>query len=616
MFKRVIIFLLDSVGIGELPDAYIYNDIGSDTIGNIARAVDFLEIPNLRSMGYANIRPIKNIPPIKYPIANYGKMNEKSKGKDSTTGHWEIAGLFLDKPFPTYPNGFPPEIIQKFEKAIGRKVLGNKVASGTVIINELGDEHVKSGKPIVYTSADSVFQIAAHEEIIPVKELYEICEQAREILQGKHGVGRVIARPFLGKDGDYSRTPNRKDFSLQPTSDTILDYIKKSGRTVFGIGKIEDLYAGKGLTDAVHTKNNLDGIKTTIQAIKGEGRVKVEEGLIFTNLVDFDMKWGHRNDFENYAKGLMQFDSFLPEIFKAMKDDDILFITADHGCDPTTKSTDHSREYVPILAYSKSAGRGIDLGIRKTFADLGQTIAENFKLPRLKYGESFFKDISIPQFSVSANSKIPLNLTLGLDFPPNMVSQFISLTSHLLNQGFNIKMFHHDDIYNTNLEVELNMRFKDLLVKAEDGLINNTEVSTVLVPFADWSTLSAIDSGLGNSNFINLLINLNKHGKPVILGYRGNLFDDSNIPYSFKSRYRELLNRLKVSGYSLLNFNKLSEDLTRFILNRGFKKSEMPRILTETDIKEMLGSGKLNISPGTRVTPSARDLLRKEGFDI
>ncbi|HDS09615.1 MAG TPA: phosphopentomutase, partial [Firmicutes bacterium] len=271
--KRVIIILLDSVGIGELPDAFLYDDVGSDTLGNIADKIHDFKIPNLSLLGLANIKRLSNNPPVPFPEGCFGKMNEESKGKDSTTGHWEIAGLKLDKPFPTYPFGFPPEVIKQFEKKIGREVLGNKVASGTEIIAELGEEHCNTGKPIIYTSADSVFQVAAHEEVIPLNELYRICETARSMLQGEHAVGRVIARPFIGKPGSFARTPNRKDFSMKPTGETVLDLIKKSGRKVYGIGKIEDLYAGQGLTDVVHTKSNQDGIQKTIQAIKKEGDV-------------------------------------------------------------------------------------------------------------------------------------------------------------------------------------------------------------------------------------------------------------------------------------------------------------------------------------------------------
>ena len=324
------------------------------------------------------------------PKGCYGKMAEASNGKDTTTGHWEIAGIVTENPFPTFTEtGFPKEIMDKIEAAIGRKTIGNYAASGTVIINELGDEHVKTGYPIVYTSADSVFQIACHEDVIPVDELYKICETARELLVGDYAVARVIARPFIGKgNGNYTRTERRKDFSLAPTSTTLLDLVKEKGMTVAAIGKIEDIFEHRGMTVTDHTTNNHDGIEKTIDYLK-----KDFEGLLFTNLVDTDMIYGHRNDVKGYAEAVMYFDSKLPEIMSVMKDDDILFITADHGCDPTTPSTDHSREYVPLLVCGKNVKGGVDLGVRKTFADVGATIAEYLGIDERFGAESFLKDI-------------------------------------------------------------------------------------------------------------------------------------------------------------------------------------------------------------------------------
>ena len=303
------------------------------------------------------------------------KCIEQSKGKDTTTGHWEISGLVLDKPFPTYKNGFPSSIIQKFEQKTGRKVIGNYAASGTEIIKELGKEHVETGNLIIYTSADSVFQVAAHEEIIPLEELYNICRIARDMLQGEHGVGRVIARPFIGEEGNFVRTGNRKDFSLEPYKDTLLDYVKNSGREVYAIGKIEDIFVNKGLTKSNHTKNNEEGIQATIDAIKEDS-----EGLIFTNLVDFDMNYGHRNNVQGYADALMHFDKNLPEILYNLKETDVLIITADHGCDPTTESTDHSREYIPLIYYGKNIKDNNNLGILNTFASIGKTILDIFNI--------------------------------------------------------------------------------------------------------------------------------------------------------------------------------------------------------------------------------------------
>jgi phosphopentomutase len=342
MIKRVIWIVLDSVGMGELPDAALFGDQGSNTIGNISKAVGGLKLPNLVSLGLGNIDGIQNIDNICSPKGVYGRFAEKSQGKDTTVGHWEMAGVISDKPFPVYPDGFPDEIIKEFEKQIGTKIIGNKVASGTQIIEELGEEHVNTGFPILYTSADSVFQIAAHEKVIPIERLYEICKIARNILTGEHAVARVIARPFTDSEDGFVRTSNRRDFSLNPPYDTILDKLKKENFDVIAVGKIEDIFSKQGITQAVHTKDNYDGVIKTIEYMN-----KDSEGLIYTNLVDFDMKWGHRNDYKAYAKGLEDFDVLLADILSALKQTDILFITADHGCDPTTESTDHSREYVP-----------------------------------------------------------------------------------------------------------------------------------------------------------------------------------------------------------------------------------------------------------------------------
>ncbi|NLP13657.1 MAG: phosphopentomutase [Clostridium sp.] len=386
--KRAIIIVLDSVGIGELPDAEEYGDKGSNTLGNIASNVPGFCLPNLESLGLGNIDNIKGIKPSENPIGCYGRMAERSAGKDTTTGHWEIAGIVMDRPFPVYPNGFPPEIIDEFEKSINTKIIGNFAASGTEIINMLGDEHVKTGYPIVYTSADSVFQIAAHEDIVLVERLYEMCKIARKILTGEHAVGRVIARPFIGKSGEYKRTSRRKDFSLDPIEKTVLDYAKEMGYKVKTVGKIEDIFNKKGITDAVHIQNNMDGVEKTLQYMK-----ESFEGILFTNLVDFDMLYGHRNDIEGYAKALIEFDDRVTEILECLKDDDILFITADHGCDPSTESTDHSREYVPLIAYGKKLKKGINLGTRSTFADIAQTVAHYLGIDAGFKGTSFLEQI-------------------------------------------------------------------------------------------------------------------------------------------------------------------------------------------------------------------------------
>lgn len=390
--KRVIIIVLDSVGIGELPDASAYGDTGSNTLGNIAAKSKGFSLPNMERLGLGCIRGISGIKAVDGPIGCFGKMAELSAGKDTTTGHWELAGITLDRPFPLYPDGFPEDVMQRFENAIGTKTLGNYPASGTEIIKELGQQHVMTGYPIVYTSADSVFQIAAHEEVIPVERLYEICRTAREILTGEHAVGRVIARPFIGAEGNFTRTANRRDFSLKPPAKTMLDFIKDAGLKVKAVGKIEDIFAGQGITEAVHIHGNMDGVDKTLEFMN-----ESFDGLIFTNLVDFDMLYGHRNDIEGYAHALMEFDSRVPEILSAMNDNDILFITADHGCDPSTDSTDHSREYVPLLVYGKRIKNGIDLGIRSTFADLAQTVVRVLGTGGDFGAESFSAELGITE---------------------------------------------------------------------------------------------------------------------------------------------------------------------------------------------------------------------------
>ncbi|NLO94310.1 MAG: phosphopentomutase [Clostridiaceae bacterium] len=389
--KRVIIIVLDSLGIGEMPDAAAYGDAGSNTLGNITLAMKdkpWYTLKNLKALGIGNIEGVDAIEKEPNPIGAVGRLKEKSKGKDTTTGHWEIAGVVLEKAFPTYPEGFPPEVIDAFEKAIGRKSIGNYPASGTVIIEDLGEEHIKSGYPIVYTSADSVFQIAAHEEVIPIDQLYDYCEKARALLVGDHAVGRVIARPFIGQPGSFKRTERRKDYSLKPIRKTVLDFIQDQGYEVRGVGKIEDIFAGQGITKAVHINGNNDGVDRTIEWMKDDF-----SGLLFTNLVDFDMLYGHRNDIEGYARAIQKFDDRLPEIMDAMNEEDILIITADHGCDPTTASTDHSREYVPLLVYGKHINKGSNLKTRESFADIAATVAEYLGVDAQIEGKSFLSEI-------------------------------------------------------------------------------------------------------------------------------------------------------------------------------------------------------------------------------
>lgn len=389
MIDRVIWIVLDSVGMGELPDADRFGDLGSNTLGNIAERVGGLHLPNMVKIGLGNIEGMKNLDKTDVPTGCFARLAEISNGKDTTTGHWEMVGIHSEDPFPTYPKGFPEDIVKEFEDKTDTKILGNKPASGTAILDELAAEHVRTGNPIVYTSADSVFQIAAHEDVIPPYELYRMCEIAREMLKDEHAVARVIARPFVGTEGAWKRTANRRDFSLQPPATTVLDELKATGKDVIGVGKIEDIFANKGITEAVHNQDNMDGVNHTLHYMKENN-----EGLIFTNLVDFDSQFGHRNNVEGYAKALEEFDGRMEEIIANMKDTDVLFINADHGCDPTTPSSDHSREYVPFLAYGKPLKAGVDLKTRKTFADIGQTVADIFGLEPIAIGESFLKDIA------------------------------------------------------------------------------------------------------------------------------------------------------------------------------------------------------------------------------
>jgi phosphopentomutase len=383
-FDRIIWIVLDSVGIGPLPDAADYGDVGRTTLGHIAE-YRALQIPTLVELGLANIAPLKSLSPAATPKASYGKGATRSPGKDTTTGHWEMAGVWLDQAFPVYHHGFPPEIIEPFEKHVGRRTLGNKPASGTEILKELGEEHVRTGKPIVYTSGDSVFQIAAHESVIPVPELYKMCEIARKLLDGKHRVGRVIARPFEGAAGHFTRTSRRHDYAVDPPKPMLMDVLAEKKIPVFGIGKIHDIYNGRGVDDYATTKSNTDGMEKLTAALQQR-----PNGLIFCNLVDFDMLYGHRKDLEGFARSLEEFDAQLAPYLKLLGAKDLLIITADHGCDPDPRweTTDHSREYVPILAHTPAQKTGANLGTRATLADMGQTIAKNFSTT-IPHGTSF-----------------------------------------------------------------------------------------------------------------------------------------------------------------------------------------------------------------------------------
>jgi len=388
--RRAIVIVLDGVGAGTNPDAQVYGDEGASSLEHCAQAIGGLELPHLGSLGLGNITPIVGTPPRTDTAGAYGKMQATAAGKDSVAGHWEMMGVVLEKPLPTYPHGFPPDIVQTFEQAIGRRVIGNKAASGTEIIKELGEEHMRTGSPILYTSADSVFQVAAHQDIIPLPELYQMCQLARDMLTGENAVGRVIARPFIGTPGAFQRTEHRRDFSLAPLGTTLLDLLKAGGKEVVGIGKIEDLFAGRGLTQRDHTETNREGMAATLRWLERDF-----EGLLFVNLVEFDMLWGHRRDSEGYAQALRDVDAWVPQVQRLMRPTDALFFAADHGVDPTYRGTDHTREHVPLLAYGEPVRPGVNLGIRSTFADLGQTLAQTFAVGTLKAGTSFARETGL-----------------------------------------------------------------------------------------------------------------------------------------------------------------------------------------------------------------------------
>ena len=385
MNKRVILMILDSLGVGALPDSEKYGDIGVNTLNNIAKNVDRFDIPNLIEMGIGNLEGITDVPSTEKAIGAFGRSMEVSNGKDTTMGHWEIAGLNISEPFNTYPNGFPEEIIKPFEEKTGRKVVCNAPASGTVVIDEFGKHHMDTGDLIVYTSADSVFQIAAHEEIVSIEELYRYCEIAREMLMGEHQVARVIARPFIGTPGNFSRTSNRHDYSVKPFEKTVLDQLKEAGKDVIAVGKIVDIFDGEGITESVHTKSNMDGVDKTLEYMNSDNH-----GLIFSNLVDFDAMYGHRRNIEGYRDAIEEFDKRLPEIQAAMKPGDVLMLAADHGNDPSYSGTDHTREYIPMLVFGDSIQSNTDIGTRKSFADIAATIAEILEIDAPKNGESFF----------------------------------------------------------------------------------------------------------------------------------------------------------------------------------------------------------------------------------
>lgn len=384
MVNRVIIFVLDSVGIGALPDAEKFGDYNVNTLGSIAKATTDFKIPNLVKMGLGHIEGIDYIEKTDSPTAAFGRAAEVSNGKDTSTGHWEIAGLYIEEAFKTYADGFPPHIMDAFEAKIGRKTLCNKPYSGTELLVDYGKEHMETGSPIVYTSADSVFQIACHEDVIPLEELYKMCEIARELLMGEDQVARVIARPFVGEVGNFQRTSNRRDYSINPFRNTVLDHAKNAGLDVQAVGKIVDIFNGVGITEDVHTTDNMDGVDKTLEYLKTDSK-----GIIFTNLVDFDSKFGHRRDIAGYQHAIEEMDARIPELLEALKEDDLIIFTADHGNDPGYKGSDHTREYIPLLVYGKSVKAGVELGTRKTFADIAATVADLLNIEKPEIGESF-----------------------------------------------------------------------------------------------------------------------------------------------------------------------------------------------------------------------------------
>lgn len=387
--NRVVVIVLDGVGAGEAPDADLYGDVGSNSLGNTDRAIGGLNLPNFEKLGLGYITPMKGVPPIADPQGSFGRLQPKSSGKDTVSGHWELMGIYLPKPFPTYPQGFPPEILAEFKRRCGYDVLGNIPASGTEIIQAYGQEHIQTGKPILYTSGDSVFQIAAHEEIIPLEKLYEICEISRAMLTGDHAVGRVIARPFLGKEpGQFKRTENRRDYPLIPNGKTMLEKLVDAGKEVYSVGKIDDIFAHRGITKSYHSENNPDAIASLLEILPMKF-----EGMVFVNLIEFDMIYGHRNDPQGYAGALKRVDDIIPRIQELMHSSDLVLFTADHGVDPTTPGTDHSREFVPLLLFGDSIQRGVDLGIRESFSDVAATLAEIFDLTPPEIGASFLNKI-------------------------------------------------------------------------------------------------------------------------------------------------------------------------------------------------------------------------------
>ncbi len=556
--KRVIIMILDSLGVGDAPDSAQYGDTGVNTLYHIAREYPNT-LKNLEMMGFGNILPAPDgIPPQKYCFSSYGKAQEISAGKDSTSGHWELAGLAKIEPFPLYPEGFPPRILEEFKKMISSEVLGNYPASGTAIINDLGEEHVRTGFPIVYTSGDSVFQLAAHEEIIPLDTLYRWCRIARNILSGKDLVGRVIARPFIGDEKNgFTRTANRRDFSASPPENTVLDNCLIAGLSVLGIGKIEDLYAGKGLSTAIHTKSNLEGIETTIRAIRKKlPDDNVENGIIMVNLVDFDMKYGHRRDVEGYYRALQEFDEKLPEILGFMEPADVLILTADHGNDPTFKGSDHTREYVPVMVYGQNLRRGVDLGLRESFADIGQTAAHMLGVNRTLFGKSFLGEL----ITETENIKLDISdqeFDVFLFSPADYRQDIYFLTKALRDSGNRVNIFISNELADCSFETG-ECYYSTLPSNKKDSY------DTIVIPVTD-DRIAFQLAGLSGDDplFDEIRREIDRGNPPIALFPNRWLAADQG--FGIVKKRRENISRFREIGLRVASFDRAAVELNKSI---------------------------------------------------
>ena len=559
--KRVIIIVLDSVGVGTAPDSYKYGDYNVNTLNHVS-SYKKNSLSNLEIMGFGNLLPTNSgIAHFKYSLSSYGKAQEESSGKDSTSGHWEIAGYIKRDPFPVYPQGFPDRIMKPFKQRIGRDVLGNYPVSGTTIIKELGEEHMKTGFPIVYTSGDSVFQIAAHEDIVPIETLYRWCETARSILVGKDLVGRVIARPFVGTDpNNFKRTANRRDFSATPPENTVLDNAKLAGLDVLGIGKIEDLFAGKGLTFAIHTSSNLDGIQKTIKAIQKKlPNRNVENGIIFTNLVDFDTKYGHRRNVKGYYNALVEFDDYLPEIIGYMEKDDVLIITADHGNDPTFKGSDHTREYIPIIIYGQTLRRGVDIGTRH-YSDIGQTVSDLLKINRTKDGTSFFELLK-PE-----TSELKINISnTHCDFFIFDMGEYrediFLIMNKLREHNNNIDLFISDNLLNNCTFETGDCLYSTLPSNRKKNYTN------IIIPLISDGMLYDLINFRNNDSLYEEVYKELERGENIVLTYPQE-FLSGDITFVVKKARRNNIARLMSIGYTVVPFFAINQEFEKIIRSR------------------------------------------------